>query len=109
MREGKKMPPRAEKLVPSYVEMINDFDDKAPDKSTVVLMGKSMGSRVACHVVAEAMSDLPQSKQYAVVCFGYPLIGINKKIRDEVRLLWYRLRNHACRWKLNFPSIYCRC
>eukprot|EP01138_Halocafeteria_seosinensis_P011460 gb/GECG01011706.1/.p1 GENE.gb/GECG01011706.1/~~gb/GECG01011706.1/.p1 ORF type:complete len:259 (+),score=36.74 gb/GECG01011706.1/:1-777(+) len=84
MKEGRKMPPRAEKLTSSYVQMVKDATEKNPDKSAVVLMGKSMGSRVACHTIADSMAELPQSKQYALVCFGYPLIGINKKVRDEV-------------------------
>lgn len=42
-----------------------------------VLIGKSMGSRVGCHVSLEVNVD-------ALVCFGYPLRGQNGKLRDEV-------------------------
>lgn len=44
----------------------------------LVLAGKSMGSRVGCHVANERVS--------CVVCFGYPLRGQNGKLRDEVLL-----------------------
>lgn len=82
--QGLKMPPKAEKLVPEYEQWVNHIVKEYPAKDAIVLMGKSMGSRVACHAVADS-TTLPSSKRYAIVCFGYPLIGINKKIRDEVR------------------------
>ena len=44
-----------------------------------VLAGKSMGSRIGCHVAC----DVPVR---ALVCFGYPLRGQNGKIRDSVLL-----------------------
>lgn len=46
---------------------------------TVILAGKSMGSRVGCHLsLEETVAGL--------VCFGYPLRGAGKngKLRDEV-------------------------
>ena len=47
----------------------------------VILVGKSMGSRVGCHV---AVAD--PARVRALVCFGYPLVGAGKKkpVRDEV-------------------------
>lgn len=45
----------------------------------VVLCGKSMGSRMGCHVALE-------EPVAALVCFGYPLRGQNGKLRDEVLL-----------------------
>jgi uncharacterized protein len=44
----------------------------------VVLAGKSMGSRVGCHLslVEEGIAGL--------VCFGYPLVGVSGAVRDEV-------------------------
>ena len=46
-----------------------------------VLIGKSMGGRVGCHLALEEKVD-------AVVCLGYPLKGMGKagKVRDEVLL-----------------------
>lgn len=45
----------------------------------VVLAGKSMGSRVGCHVALE-------ESVAALICFGYPLcaVGDRTKLRDEV-------------------------
>lgn len=48
-------------------------------KAAVVLIGKSMGSRVGCHVSLHEKID-------ALVCFGYPLCGggDRSKLRDKV-------------------------
>jgi predicted alpha/beta-hydrolase family hydrolase len=45
----------------------------------VVLIGKSMGARVGCHVAL-------QESVHAVVCLGYPLCGAGNrtKLRDQV-------------------------
>ena len=47
----------------------------------VVLIGKSMGSRIGCHVALEAPVD-------ALICLGYPLCGggDRTKLRDAVLL-----------------------
>jgi hypothetical protein len=49
----------------------------------VVLAGKSMGSRVGCHLAVElATTGEPPA---AIVCFGYPLrAGATGALRDEV-------------------------
>jgi uncharacterized protein len=43
----------------------------------IVLAGKSMGSRISCHLALE----VPVA---AVVCFGYPLRGATGALRDAV-------------------------
>ena len=50
-------------------------------RGPVILIGKSMGSRVGCHLALEV-------KVHAVVCLGYPLCGAGdrNKLRDEVLL-----------------------
>lgn len=43
----------------------------------IILAGKSMGSRVGCHVALEERVD-------ALVCLGYPLRGQRGELRSEV-------------------------
>lgn len=50
----------------------------------LVLAGKSMGSRIGCHVAAAKDELAPRPA--ALICFGYPLVGQNGKIRDQVLL-----------------------
>lgn len=47
----------------------------------VVLAGKSMGGRIGCHLALEA-----ETRASALVCIGYPLVGQNGSVRDEVLL-----------------------
>ena len=50
-------------------------------RGVIVLIGKSMGSRIGCHVALE-------DKVSAVICLGYTLCGAGDraKMRDEVLL-----------------------
>jgi predicted alpha/beta-hydrolase family hydrolase len=52
---------------------------RAKHRGEIVLIGKSMGGRVGCHV---ALTE----KVHAVVCLGYPLCGGGDvtKLRDQV-------------------------
>lgn len=50
---------------------------RADHRGLVVLIGKSMGGRVGCHVATEDRVD-------GLVCLGYPLQGVGGKVRDEV-------------------------
>lgn len=80
MRAGKKAPDRLPKLIAAHREVIAQVRAEHPRRH-VVLAGKSMGSRVGCHVAAEDPTAC-----VALVCFGYPLVGVNGKVRDEVLL-----------------------
>jgi hypothetical protein len=77
MREGRQRPDRREKLIAAHLDALQ----KARDKRTgpTVLIGKSMGGRMGCHVALETDVD-------ALVCLGYPLVspGASKALRDEV-------------------------
>lgn len=73
-------PPKAEKLVDAHVDEVKKAVTNYPGHP-LVLVGKSMGSRVSC-MVAER-EDIDAS---AVICLGYPLKGVNGAIRDETLL-----------------------
>jgi predicted alpha/beta-hydrolase family hydrolase len=74
MLAGKKRPDPQAKLVAAHRAELEKISDRP-----VVLVGKSMGSRIGCHVSLEA-------KVEALVCFGYPLRGQNGALRDQVLL-----------------------
>jgi formamidopyrimidine-DNA glycosylase len=76
-REGRKRPDRHDKLVATHREVLASARARLGGKT--VLIGKSMGGRMGCHVSLEEDVD-------ALVCLGYPLVspGKTKKVRDEV-------------------------
>jgi uncharacterized protein len=78
MREGRKRPDPLPKLIAMHREALNDARKRHPAESTI-LVGKSMGGRVGCHLSLEEKVD-------GVVCLGYPLcaMGDRSKLRDEV-------------------------
>lgn len=73
-------PPKAEKLVSFHTEIVKDALSRYPGHS-LVLVGKSMGSRVSCMVAAEEGVNAS-----ALVCLGYPLKGTKGAVRDEILL-----------------------
>jgi len=78
MREGRKRPDPLPKLVATHREELNRARKQHPTESTI-LIGKSMGGRVGCHLSLEEKLD-------GLVCLGYPLcaMGDRTKLRDEV-------------------------
>jgi predicted alpha/beta-hydrolase family hydrolase len=77
MAEGRKRPDRQPILEAAHRAAILRAIGKRRT-TELVLIGKSMGSRIGCHVADERVLCL--------VCFGYPLRGQTGKIRDEVLL-----------------------
>jgi formamidopyrimidine-DNA glycosylase len=77
IREGRKRPDRHDKLVATHREVLAEARRRR--RGQVVLIGKSMGGRMGCHVSLEEPVD-------ALVCLGYPLVsaGKTKKVRDDV-------------------------
>ncbi|XP_042755898.1 uncharacterized protein LOC111894281 isoform X1 [Lactuca sativa] len=73
----RKAAPDAEKLVGFHLEFVRKVAAKYPEHP-LILIGKSLGSRVSCMVAAE--NDIGA---LAVVCLGYPLKAKNGAIRDE--------------------------
>src|SRR3989440_13077169 len=78
MRENRKRPDPLPKLIAAHREALSDARKRHPAESTV-LIGKSMGGRVGCHLSLEEKVD-------GLICLGYPLcaMGDRSKLRDEV-------------------------
>ena len=77
MAEGKKRPDPLPKLIAAHRSALKQMRNSS--QGSVVLIGKSMGSRVGCHVSLE--EEVP-----ALICLGYPLCGGGdpNKLRDQV-------------------------
>ena len=80
MRGKKRAPDPQPVLIRAHLAAIDDAQARHPEHE-LVLIGKSMGSRIGCHVALER----PVSK---LVCLGYPLVaaGNSGKVRDQVLL-----------------------
>jgi predicted alpha/beta-hydrolase family hydrolase len=78
MREDRKHPDPLPKLIAAHREALRLARDRH-ETDLIVLIGKSMGGRIGCHVSLE-------EKVHALVCLGYPLcaMGDRAKLRDEV-------------------------
>ncbi len=78
MREGRKRPDPLPQLISTHREALSETRERHASGSTI-LIGKSMGGRVGCHVSL-------QEKVAGLVCLGYPLcaMGDRTKIRDEI-------------------------
>lgn len=76
----RRAPPKAEKLVEYHCGIVKDAVDKYPGHP-LILIGKSMGSRVSCMVAGEEGINAS-----GIICLGYPLKGMNGSIRDEILL-----------------------
>jgi predicted alpha/beta-hydrolase family hydrolase len=85
-RAGKKSPDRAPVLVAAHRAELERV--RAGQPGSVVLIGKSMGGRIGCHLAVEleqagaAASERPT----ALVCLGYPLVAPGGAVRDQVLL-----------------------
>ena len=78
-REGRKRPDPLPQLIAAHRAALADL--RARHGGPIVLVGKSMGGRVGCHLACEEMVA-------AVICLGYPLCGAGDtaKMRDQVLL-----------------------
>lgn len=74
MAAGRRAPDRLPKLMEAHLQALEGLDRP-------LLAGKSMGSRVGCHVAVAH-----PERVRGLVCFGYPLCGGGKreKLRDQV-------------------------
>ncbi|KAJ3701123.1 hypothetical protein LUZ61_004828 [Rhynchospora tenuis] len=76
----RKAPPKAEKLVDYHLKIAKDALVKHPGHP-LVLMGKSLGSRVSCMIAGADGLNVA-----SIVCLGYPLKGMNGAFRDSTLL-----------------------
>lgn len=76
MLAGRRTPDKQAVLVSAHRQAYERLRQNA---GKLVLAGKSMGGRMGCHVANEVVD-----KPAALVCFGYPLVGQNGRLRDEV-------------------------
>ena len=75
MQQGRRRPDPLPQLIAAHRQALI----KARRGRTTILIGKSMGGRIGCHVSLEEKVD-------AIVCLGYPLCGggDRAKLRDKV-------------------------
>ena len=73
---GRKLPDRLPKLIQAHREAVDEAR-RVHGERPLVLVGKSMGSRVGCHLSLEL-------EVRGLVCLGFPLIGQNGERRDQV-------------------------
>lgn len=76
MRSGRKRPDPPSQLIAAHRQALAQTRGA---EELVVLIGKSMGGRIGCHVSLE-------EKVSALICFGYPLCGGGDpaRMRDKV-------------------------
>ena len=77
IKEGRKRPDPLPKLIAAHREALADA--RRANRGPAILIGKSLGARVGCHLALEEVVA-------AVVCLGYPLCGGGDptKLRAEV-------------------------
>ena len=77
MREGRRRPDPPPLLIAAYRQALQEV--QKDDAQPVILIGKSMGGRIGCHVALEESVT-------GLVCLGYPLCaaGDPKRLRDKV-------------------------
>lgn len=78
MRAGRRNPDRPLVLLEAHRTALAAA--RAGRDGPVVLVGKSMGSRIGCHLATE------EAAVRALVCLGYPLVGRSGAVREEALL-----------------------
>lgn len=77
VKTGRKSPDRLPARVAAHRAALAEAREKHPGPA--VLVGKSMGGRVGCHLALE-------EPVLGLVCLGYPLVGQRGDVRSEVLL-----------------------
>jgi predicted alpha/beta-hydrolase family hydrolase len=85
MKAGRKSPDRLPVLLAAHEEALGEARARHGADRPVVLAGKSMGSRIGCHLAVKMTDAGDPNPPAALVCFGYPLrAGSSGALRDEV-------------------------
>ena len=71
MREGRKRPDPLPKLIAAHDGALHRARERHHAESTI-LVGKSMGGRIGCHVSLE-------EKVNGLICLGYPLCAMGDR------------------------------
>ena len=79
MRQNRKRPDPLPQLIAAHRQALAEALTKTGTTAPIILIGKSMGGRVGCHVALEEKVD-------GLICLGYPLcaMGDRTKLRDEI-------------------------
>ena len=78
IKAGRKTPDRQPALIEAHLQELRAARQRRPAGRPLVLIGKSMGSRIGCHAALEEPVD-------RLVCLGYPLqSGSTGAMRDQV-------------------------
>lgn len=80
---ARRAPDKLDVLVAAHRAELEALEAQSAAPTKLFLAGKSMGSRVGCHL---ALDSTARSRIAGLICFGYPLRGQNGKLRDEVLL-----------------------
>jgi predicted alpha/beta-hydrolase family hydrolase len=80
MKAGRRLPDRLPALIAAHAQALAAARAAHPAAERIFLIGKSMGSRIGCHLALEAPVT-------ALICLGYPLVsGSSGAKRDQVLL-----------------------
>jgi predicted alpha/beta-hydrolase family hydrolase len=79
MCEGRRRPDPLPQLIAAHRQALAHAQAPRPTSAHAILIGKSMGGRIGCHVSLEENVN-------GLVCLGYPLcaMGDRAKLRDKV-------------------------
>ena len=79
MRQNRKRPDPLPQLIAAYRQALAEALAKTGATAPVILIGKSMGGRVGCHVALKEKVD-------GLICLGYPLcaMGDRSRLRDDI-------------------------
>lgn len=78
MREGRGRPDPPPLLIAAHRQALRDL--RTDEGQPVILIGKSMGGRIGCHVALE-------ESVMGLVCLGYPLCGAGDPKRQRGKVL----------------------